>query len=763
MGKWNDRGDKPLFRRNPARGRRLFKGQNGHDRGIVFTGADYCPVPDFSGARAEKKQAEKSSSPVETPSASASYAGSDSYGRSSGDGGMTGLVLAAVLVAFIVVFAFGMYGTYKLAAGQTLLAFQTELKEKRQENARLVTDRVEAEALALTPWIVEAEPTYVASRKIKSMGIDAVAIDHANLGLYEQYALSRAPEAALHYLFASTRGERRSSVILLQERKHLGAEQQKTFEAVHQLNGGEGYLALGQYYLYGEIVTQEPVQGHPEVMETTLADTALPVFGSDPAKAFRYFHIATLCNVQGGYQWRNEITMRNYITEANQGAEREAGEKELAALVTRAGTSREAFCSGTYLEDRLSRLQPHMLLTDTGILSLDQLVATIWLPAADFDRFIASHPATAAPTPGNRPGSAFGSSDNGRGYGAASLSADGSKYYRDSPGGSIPRGEATYDGLPPECRGADAPADCSERLAALTCSDEARYNYNLGEAEMARGALDAARAYFTEAITVGRTCGSEYAVMSSKRLGALNLTCEYTPDSLRRIARGAENNPEGGDIIDLIIRQRALKALGHYRDTIDGKYGPNTRAAISSFQREFGFRETGDLTPIETVYLICGAAEIARDVDAYTTLGLMYVTGLGTVQNTDLGLQWLKLAARDGDDDALYNLALLYGSGTVLSSYQVCDVVENEEQADAYLEEASDAGHPVARRLVDGYGTMQTAQRWAAIRADLGLDGDPAPASDDTKFERRLENVGYGCQPNSPLPTAPETSAGETL
>ncbi|MBD0425758.1 peptidoglycan-binding protein [Aquisalinus flavus] len=748
-----------MFKNDPAPDHRRRSGGNaGPD---TSADPDFCEIPRRFPSTSEETLSKKSSSTVKTVTSAPPPAPGPV--RASVSIGMLSLILIAMSMLFLLVFVFGIYSTHALTRAQTQQALAVELKEKRENNASLVTDRVEAEALALTPWIVEAEPAYVASRKLKAISIDAGAIDHANLGLYEQYALRRAPEAALHYLFASTRGERRSSVILLQERKHLGAEQQKTFEAVHQLNGGEGYLALGQYYLYGEIITQEPVQGHPEVMETTLADTALPVFATDPAKAFRYFHIATLCNVPNAYQWRNEITMRKYITEANQSAEREAGEKELADLVSRAGTRREAFCSGTHLEDRLSRLQPHMLLTDTGILSLDQLVATIWLPVADFDRFIASHPAPASTKQGGRPGGSFGSGEDMRGYGAEGLSADGSKFYRDSPGGGVPRTEMTYDGLPPECRGANAPADCSDRLAALTCSDEARYNYNLGEAEMARGALDAARAYFTQAITVGRTCGSEYAVMSSKRLGALNLTCEYTPDSLRRIARGAENNPEGGDIIDLIIRQRALRALGHYRDDVDGRYGPNTRAAITSFQREFGFRETGDLTPIETVYLICGAAEIARDVDAYTTLGLMYVTGLGTVQNTDLGLQWLKLAARDGDDDALYNLALLYGSGTVLSSYQVCDVVENEEQADAYLEEASDAGHPVARRLVEKYGRLDTTARWTAIRTDLGLDGDPLPASDDTKFERRLENVGFGCQPNPPLVTAPETSAGETL
>ena len=423
MGKWNDHGDRPLFRRNPARGRRLFSDQAVAKRGR-FTGADYCPVPDFSGSRTGKPPEDtpahaSQDSSAQPPAIAASFAGADGYGRSSGNGTLTGLIIAAVLVGFVLIFAFGIYGTYRLATSQAILAFQTDLKEKRQENARLATDRTEAEALALTPWIVEAEPGYVASRKIKAMGIDAVAIDHANLGLYEQYALRRAPEAALHYLFAATRGERRSSVILLQERKHLGAEQQKVFEAVHQLNGGEGYLALGQYYLYGEIVTLKPVQGHPEVMETTLADTALPVFGNDPAKAFRYFHIATLCNVPNAYQWRNEITLRKYITEANQSAEREAGEKELAALVTRAGTSRETFCSGGFLKDRLSRLQPHMLLTDTGILSLEQLVATAWLPADDFDRFIASQPAPLYTGPGKRPGRAGTGAGTGPGRGLA--------------------------------------------------------------------------------------------------------------------------------------------------------------------------------------------------------------------------------------------------------------------------------------------------------------------------------------------------------
>ena len=115
------------------------------------------------------------------------------------------------------------------------------------------------------------------------------------------------------------------------------------------------------------------------------------------------------------------------------------------------------------------------------------------------------------------------------------------------------------------------------RADAAACNDAASRQFNLGEADMAVGRTVNARNRFERAISVGRECQSDYAVRAGKRLAALNLTCEYTPTSLARISRGYYNNPEGGAIIDLPSRQRALRAKGHYSGAIDGKYGPSTR------------------------------------------------------------------------------------------------------------------------------------------------------------------------------------------
>ena len=323
-------------------------------------------------------------------------------------------------------------------------------------------------------------------------------------------------------------------------------------------------------------------------------------------------------------------------------------------------------------------------------------------------------PATAAPTvPATTPqepqvtvvncgGGNGGGTDSGDGTPMSPPTAkDGSQVYRQAPAAQALQpapdksglvGELP-DGLPDSCKGAKT-GDCEKRWDALECSDKAKYWFNLGEAEMAIGRTEMARKYFTYALSAGRPCGSEYSVNSAKRLAALNLTCEYTPKSLARIARTDATKPAGNDVIDLRIRQQSLKALGHYDGPIDNSYGSATRAAIQSFQREYGFSETGDLSPIETVYLICGAAQNANDLKATTMLGIMYITGLGVVQNTDIGLRWLKTAAARGSGDLLYNLAIIYGTGIVFSSYQVCGIVENEELAELLSARSRREGPP---------------------------------------------------------------------
>lgn len=335
-----------------------------------------------------------------------------------------------------------------------------------------------------------------------------------------------------------------------------------------------------------------------------------------------------------------------------------------------------------------------------------------------------------------------------------------SKFYRDNPAGRVPddsAGDNATNGVDPSaCRDDPASSACRvERVRALACSDKSKYYFNLGEADMARGTTSMARDEFEKAISYGRECGSQYAVLAAKRLSALNLPCEYTTESLARISLDADQvvrddgvTRGGGQVIPLANRKQALKALGYYDGPIDSVYGPNTRAAIQKFERDFGFEETGDLTPLETVYLVCSAAQNANDAKSVNVLGIMYVTGLGVVQNTDTGLTWLKKAASRGEPSALYNLALLYGTGVILSSYQLCDLPEDVQIADSYLGEAAARGQPAANEYLHKYGGLSAVDRWNKITKDEEDKSMPVAGRGAAKPPIYLQKIGRGCQVN---------------
>src|SRR5262249_8485270 len=155
-------------------------------------------------------------------------------------------------------------------------------------------------------------------------------------------------------------------------------------------------------------------------------------------------------------------------------------------------------------------------------------------------------------------------------------------------------------------------------------------------------------------------------------------------------------------------------------------------------ERDLGFDETGDLTPIETVYLICSAAQNANDAKSVNVLGVMYVTGLGVVQNTDTGVTWLKKAAVRGEPSALFNLALIYATGVSFSSYRLCDLPQGYEIADSYLAEAAVRGQPRAIEYMRRFGPPRSpAARWGAIK-DAESHGQAPPIY--------LQNIGKGCQ-----------------
>src|SRR5262249_55935819 len=105
-------------------------------------------------------------------------------------------------------------------------------------------------------------------------------------------------------------------------------------------------------------------------------------------------------------------------------------------------------------------------------------------------------------------------------------------------------------------------------------------------------------------------------------------------------------------------------------------------------------------------------------------------------------LNWLRKASDQGDPDATFNLALLFGSGLILNSYRLCDITQSPARADQYLREADARGQPVAKRLRQRYGGEPSPElRLHHIMAEQLAGGK---SGDDGVFDR-LELIGPRC------------------
>ena len=640
-------------------------------------------------------------------------------------------------------------------------------------------------------WTAEVKKHHVVDRKIKSISLSDSLIgdpsDHIFLGVFERDALNRKNEAALHFYIALANGHR-DAYRLYTSLSIPAADNEALYQrfiAIHELNGDEGLERLGQYYL-GEDAFSIARHMRTRLRFSQPIDYVWPRPEEAENLAYIHFQMASICGLSSAYEWREETANYYKFTDEREKNLKVRANAQLKELAERYGRRRgyaaqDAYCKREHLDNVFDELVEYysslsaykyeetfegyegghpcdvvghpytdvecdefdFYMDESGVFALSIQVPTFRELIDEISD--PRGPRTRGVPLGGRGGAGYG--PPGRGGGRSSASP----VYRNNPGGTAPDsrdyppGQFEHDCGVPGDEGYDACIQewndsAQERRAGnAACADSASRQFNLGEADMAVGRTVNARNRFERAISIGRECQSEYAILAGKRLAALNLTCEYTPTSLARISRGYYDNPEGGAIIDLPSRQRALRAKGHYSGTIDGKYGPGTREAVKRFQRELGFSETGDLTPIETVYLICSAAETHADLKSINTLGIMYLAGLGVVQSTDRGIQWLTQAAERDNEDAMYNLSLVYGTGTIVNSYRLCGNVENIARADSWLEQAANNGHPPARRLVELYGRLPPSERWTEIRKELELNDF---------YLDRLEPVGEACNPN---------------
>ena len=91
-------------------------------------------------------------------------------------------------------------------------------------------------------------------------------------------------------------------------------------------------------------------------------------------------------------------------------------------------------------------------------------------------------------------------------------------------------------------------------------------------------------------------------------------------------------------------------------------------------------------------------------------LGKLYLAGLGTAQDRELGRDWLALAAADGEMRAQYSLGLL-----------LLEVADSKQDGMHWLRQAADQGHPQAQARLEALakaptagedGTVELNNRW---------------------------------------------------
>ncbi len=272
--------------------------------------------------------------------------------------------------------------------------------------------------------------------------------------------------------------------------------------------------------------------------------------------------------------------------------------------------------------------------------------------------------------------------------------------------------------------------------------NSARTWLQVGRAYLSAGEVAQARTAFNTAILIDSS--SPAALDAQRHLQSLTTTCAYV-SRFEKVKLGdgtyvEASHPDGGlnyeldpvfgfepvldslDQVDLNVRQRALKALGHYTGGIDGLAGPSTRRAVRDFQRSLSVNETGHLTKEQTIKLLCNAAQNAEHADSQNILGILYLSGIGLKQDFDLGHYWLSRAAEKHHASALFNLGLLYKEGMAGQSLPLSDngqpmvnpktgqlvryypngkgVNRDLQMAKQYFFEAKEYGHPKAGKLI---------------------------------------------------------------
>jgi len=529
----------------------------------------------------------------------------------------------------------------------------------------------------LADWIAASDPAVFETRAAEARSFVGVAFDQMALCAYYAHAEPNedfAGDALLFCNLAAAKGDQDArrlraglSGVSVSARDYAVAE----FIAIHESGGRDGLYQLGQYYL-GDAVKGVADAGGVDASVIGPND----YLKSDPKAAYEAFALAAGCGEAAAIRFQDGMRKSKVIV-GNQTAGVDA---EVANLVKAyrdegvwnafcaGGLGRPAPVDGASLADLLGRSQ--------GRTPFPFADADLGIGGGDFEGFAEALGRTL---------------EEGRVVVLALSDPDVRRQLDAAARDGAPAADETFNRWVYEPLGS---GEALRRADALGAANWARFWLRAGEAMQSVGRIESSKFAYEMSVRLGRNYYAQAARVASERLRALTLTCQYTERSLQRIDIASPDY----DLIDLRIRQQALQALGYYTGDIDGAYGPGTRGAVRQFQRTLGFDETDALSPLQTVSLVCNAAENKGDAASQNALGVMYALGLGVRQNTDLALDWLRRAADQGYGEAYYNLALIFGSERIASSYRLCDVPEDQARAEEYWRQAGRLGVAEAER-----------------------------------------------------------------
>ena len=270
------------------------------------------------------------------------------------DDGITWFLPFAIsaLLVVLLLFAFGshMYGGHK-----NLVTIE-QCAEACDTAKTQTYGMVDLQIDTLVDWLGEIDDSYYAEKRGRALLLSASQSDNLMIGVYDQYHRNKYDDAALFYVFAALNGYQEADGLL--RGLSLTLEQSNDVKNrlidVHQMNGGAGFLKLGQISLDESF--QKP--GPAAVADRFYYRYSAYLPTRSNSQAFIYFQLAASCGYGEAYDWLTYMAPIDGLSPEYKDELRQNAGDALANLLDQYNVDKAEFCSGEYARRTIQARMP---------------------------------------------------------------------------------------------------------------------------------------------------------------------------------------------------------------------------------------------------------------------------------------------------------------------------------------------------------------------------------------------------------------------